>query len=72
VLDDATAQPGIPGFGEAPQFAFGPRRGIEKREDKCDELQIGELNRDWRHLADPDMASREVWAALAGESNYTL
>src|SRR5271166_3667721 len=46
------------------QFAFRPAPGHrEVREDKCDELRLGELNRDRRcggafwHLAHPDMVS---------------
>ena len=46
------------------QFAFRPAPGHrEVREDKCDELRLGELNRNRRcggafcHLAHPDMAS---------------
>jgi hypothetical protein len=46
------------------QFAFRPAPGHrEVREDKCDELRLGELNRKrscggaFCHLAHPDMAS---------------
>ena len=49
------------------QFALRPTQGHrEVREDKCEELWLGELNRDRRcggafwHLAHPDMVSRKA------------
>ena len=60
------------------EFAFRPAPGHrEVREDECDELRLGELNRNWRcdrafyHLADPDML-HEKSARLSPEDPITL